>query len=59
VEKILNIFGLKIIRPLKHESKMTDQELLEYYEWAINIRFNVLAGDFLKEIEKRGLVKKD
>jgi hypothetical protein len=44
---------------MKHESKMTNQELLHYYEWAINIRFNVLAGDFLKEMEKRSLVKKD
>jgi hypothetical protein len=59
MDRILNLFGLKIIRPIKHESKMTNQELLYHYEWAINIHFNILAKEFLKELEKRGLVKKE
>ena len=58
IDKILSLFGLKIVRPLKHESKMTNEELLYFYEWALNINFNALANDFLKEMEKRNLVKK-
>jgi hypothetical protein len=58
LEIFLNFFGLKIIRSLKHESKMTNKELLYYYEWALNINFNTLAEEFLTEIKKRNLIKK-
>jgi hypothetical protein len=58
LDKILNFLGLKIVRPIKHESKMTNDELLNYYEWALNLNFTFLAKDFLEEMEKRNLVKK-
>jgi len=58
VEKILNFFGLRIIRPLKHESKMTNDELLYHYEHFLNSGFAALSKDFLVELEKRNLVKK-
>ena len=44
---------------IKHESKMTNEELLYIYEWAINIGFLYLAKTFLKELKKRGLVKNE
>ncbi len=44
---------------MKHESKMTNEELLYFYEWAIDIHFSSLAKDFQKELEKRGLIKKE
>jgi hypothetical protein len=59
IDKILGFFGLKIVRPMKHESKMTNEELFSHYEWAVNANFTTLAGDFLKELKKRGLVKKN
>jgi hypothetical protein len=59
IDKILSFFGLKIVRPMKHESKMTNEELLYFYEWAIDIHFSSLAKDFQKELEKRGLIKKE
>ncbi len=37
---------------------MTNDELLNYYEWALNLNFTFLAKDFLEEMEKRNLVKK-
>jgi hypothetical protein len=58
LEKFLNFFGLKIVRPLKHESKMTNDELLYHYECFLNSGYTVLAKDLLAELEKRGLVKK-
>jgi len=58
VEKILNFFGLRIIRPLKHELKMTNEELLHYYNWTVRENFNTLSKDFLEEMEKRNLIKK-
>jgi len=59
IDKILGLFGLKIVRPMKHESKMSNEELLSHYEWAVNINFTTLAKDFLVEMEKRRLIKKD
>lgn len=42
---------------MKHESKMTDEELIYTAEWAVKIGFNFLAKELIKEIQKRGLFK--
>lgn len=42
---------------MKHESKMTREELIYAYEWALNIGFYFLARDFLSEMKKRGFIK--
>jgi hypothetical protein len=59
LEKILNLIGLKIIRPMKHESKMTNEELMYVAEWSEKIGFYHLAKIFITELEKRGLIKKE
>jgi hypothetical protein len=51
--------GLRIVRPMKHESKMTNEELIYFYNWAVGIGFNQIARDFYKELIKRKLIKED
>jgi hypothetical protein len=58
LEKITNFFGLKITKPMKHESKMSNSELLHVAEWSERIGFYHLAKIFIAELEKRGLIKK-
>jgi len=58
LEKILNFLGLKIIKPMKHESKMSNQELLYVAEWSEKIGFHFYMKILIKELEARGLIKK-
>jgi hypothetical protein len=42
---------------MKHESKMTDNELLYVAEWAEKIGFFFLLKELLIELQKRKLIK--